>query len=35
MLPKTSTYLKSYDGETKWMSCFIKDVALLKKCTDI
>ena len=22
MLPKTSTYVKSYDGETKWMSFF-------------
>ena len=23
MLPKTSTYVKSYDGQTKWMYFFI------------
>ena len=31
MLPKTSAYLKSYDGETKWMNFLIKDDNLLKK----
>ena len=28
MLPKTSAYVKSYDGETKWMYLFIKDELL-------
>ena len=35
MLPKTSTYLKSYDRETKQMNIFIKDASLLKNYTDI
>ena len=35
MLPKTSTYLKSYDRETRRMNFFIKDASLLKNCTDI
>ena len=26
-----STYVKSFDGETKWMYCFIKDDGLSKK----
>ena len=26
MLPKTSAYVKSYDGETKWMHFFFKIV---------
>ena len=26
-----STYVKNYDGETKWMNCLIKDDQLLKK----
>ena len=30
MLQKTSAYVKSYDGETKWMYYFIEDVELLK-----
>ena len=25
MLPKTSTYVKSYDGQTKWVYFFIED----------
>ena len=25
MLPKTSTYVKSYDGGTKWMYVLMKD----------
>ena len=25
MLPKTSTYVKSYDGQTKWLYFLIKD----------
>ena len=25
MLPKTSAYLKSYDGQTKWMYFLIED----------
>ena len=29
MLPKTSTYVKSYDGHTKWMYFFIDDDLLL------
>ena len=31
MLPKTSTYVKNYDGLTKWMYFLIKDDNLLKK----
>ena len=31
-LPKTSAYVKSYDGQTKWMYFFIEDDDLLKKC---
>ena len=30
ILPKTSTYLKSYDGQTKWMDFLIEDDDLLK-----
>ena len=35
MLPKTIAYVKSYDGETKWINILIKDDELLKKYTDI
>ena len=35
MLPKASTYVKSYDGETKWINFFIKDDNLLKSYNDI
>ena len=35
MLPKTSVYVKNYDGETKWMSFYIKYGGLLKKYNDI
>ena len=35
MLPKASTYVKSYDGETKWINFFIKDDNLLKRYNDI
>ena len=29
MLPKTSAYVKSYDGETKWMNFLTEDDELL------
>ena len=31
ILPKTSAYVKSYDGQTKWMTFLIKDDELLEK----
>ena len=31
MLPKTSTYVKNYDGQTKWMYFLIEDEDLLEK----
>ena len=31
MLPKTSVFVKSYDGQTKWMYFWIEDDDLLKK----
>ena len=31
MLPKTSAYVKSHDGETKWMHFLIEDNELLEK----
>ena len=31
MLPKTSPYVKSYDGQTKWVYFSIEDDDLLKK----
>ena len=31
MLPKTSAYVKSYDGQTKWMCFLIEDDDLLEK----
>ena len=31
MLPKTSAYVKSYDGKTKWMYFLIEDDGLLEK----
>ena len=31
MLPKTSAYLKSYDGQTKWMCFLNEDDNLLEK----
>ena len=31
MLPKTSTYVRSYDGQSKWMYFLIEDGDLLKK----
>ena len=34
MVPKTSTYVKSYDGKNKWMNFLIKDDELLKKYND-
>ena len=30
MLPKASAYVKSYDGQTKWMSFLIEVDELLK-----
>ena len=35
MLPKTSTYVKHYDGQTKLMYFFIKDDDLLEKYNTI
>ena len=31
MIPKTSPYVKSYDGQIKWMHFLIKDDDLLGK----
>ena len=31
VLPETSAYVKSYDGQTKWMYFLIEDDDLLKK----
>ena len=31
MVPKTSAYVKSYDGQTRWMHFFIEDDDLLEK----
>ena len=33
MLPKTSTYVKRYDGQTIWMYFLIEDDGLLKNIT--
>ena len=35
MLPKTSAYVKNYDGQTKWMYFLIEDEDLLKKYNTI
>ena len=35
MLPKTSAYVKSYNGKTKWMQFFIKGDELLESYNDI
>ena len=35
MLPKTSAYEKSYDGQTKWMYFLIEDDDLLQKYNTI
>ena len=35
MLPKVKTYVKSYDGQTKWMYFLIEDDDLLEKCNTI
>ena len=35
MLPKTSAYLKGYDGQSKWMYFLIEDDDLLKKYNTI
>ena len=35
ILPKKSAYVKSYDGENKWMNFLIKDAEFLKEYTDI
>ena len=35
MLPKTSTYVKGYDGKTKWMYFLIENDDLLKKYNTI
>ena len=31
MLPKTRAYVKSYDGQTKWVYFLIEDVTYWKK----
>ena len=31
MLPETRTYVKSYDGQTKWMYFLMEDDNLLEK----
>ena len=31
MLPKSSAYVKAYDGQIKWMQVMIEDDELLKK----
>ena len=35
MLSKTSTYVKSYDGQTKWIHFLIEDDELLEKYSTI
>ena len=35
MLPKTSTYVKSYDGQTKWMYFLIEDDDLIERYNTI
>ena len=35
MLPKTSAYVKGYDGQAKWMYFLIEDDDLLEKCNTI
>ena len=35
MLPKTSAYVKSYDGKTKWMYFLIENEDLLEKYNTI
>ena len=35
MLPKTNAYVKSYDGQTKWMYFLIEDDDLLKRYNTI
>ena len=35
MLPKTSAYVKSCDGQTKWMCFLITDDELLEKYNTI
>ena len=35
MFPKTSAYVKSYDGQTKWVYFFIEDHDLLEKYNSI
>ena len=35
MLPRTSTCIKNYDNETKWMYCLIDDDELFEKYNNI
>ena len=35
MLPKTTAYVKSYDGQTKWMYFLIEDDVLLEKYNNV
>ena len=35
MLPKTSAYVKNYNGQTKWMYLLIEDDNLLEKYDNV
>ena len=35
MLPKTSAYVKRYNGQSKWMYLLIEEDDLLEKCNTI
>ena len=35
MFPKTSAYVKSYDGQTKWIFFLIEDDELLEKYNSV
>ena len=35
MLPKTSAYVKRYDGQSKWIQFYIEDDDLLEKYNTI
>ena len=35
MLPKTSRYVKRYNGQTKWIYVLIEDDDLSEKCNTI
>ena len=35
ILPETSAYVKSYDGQTEWMNFLIEDYDILEKCNTV